>query len=125
VPQRCDADTRHQIEVLAAIDVIQTRALAAHERHRLTPVGLEHVLGLSLLNVVECDRHRTTCVQPASGARASASVSSLISLPPAITTSPTPCCSAARQACSFATMPLFAVPALTSRAASRLVSFAI
>ncbi len=44
VAQRCDADPRHEVQVLTAIDVIETRPLAAHERHRLTPVGLQHVL---------------------------------------------------------------------------------
>ena len=61
-----------------------------------------------------CSRQATPSRRPARRAR--------VSLPPAITTSPTPCCSAARHACSFATMPLFAVPALTSCAASRVWS---
>jgi hypothetical protein len=53
VTQRGDADAGHEIEVLAAIDVIETRSVSAHERHRLTPVGLKHVPGLSPLDVVE------------------------------------------------------------------------
>ena len=58
----------HEVEILAAVDVVQTRAVAAHERHRLAPVGLQHVLRFARLDVVEGHFHRTTCVQPVSDA---------------------------------------------------------
>ena len=38
--------------VLTTVDIVQTRALATYERHRLTPVGLQHVPGFPRLDVV-------------------------------------------------------------------------
>src|SRR4030095_319677 len=99
--------------------------LALHERHRLTTVGMEDVLGFPCLYAVEGRSHRTTCVHPESREEASAKVPSRVFLPSALTTSPPPPCNAERHACSLATMPLFAVPALTRRAASRVVSRSI
>ena len=53
VAERGHADARQQIEVLAALGVEQTHALAAHERDRLPPVGLQHVPRFPRLNVVD------------------------------------------------------------------------
>src|SRR5689334_10504873 len=120
VAERGDADTGDEVEILAAVDIIEARATAAYEGDRLTLVGRHHVLRFERLDPVERPLlHRTTCVHPASGPFAAASASSLTSRPLAMSTSPTPFRSAARQASSFATMPLFAVPALIICAARR------
>jgi hypothetical protein len=66
VAERRDADAGHEVEVGAAVGVVQARPLTAHEDDRLAPVGLQHVAGFLRLNVVERYRHGTTCVQPVS-----------------------------------------------------------
>src|SRR5215510_1200912 len=120
VAKRSDAYSGHQVQVFAAIDVVETRAAAANERDRLPLVSLDNVPLFEPLDVVQRQLvHRTTCVHPASGPLAAPSASSSTSRPFAITTSPTPWRRAARHASSFATIPLFAVPDLIKRAACR------
>ena len=52
VAERRDADAGQQVEVLAPFGVVQAHALAAHERHRLAAVGLQHMPRFARLNVV-------------------------------------------------------------------------
>src|SRR5687768_14926833 len=95
-----DADARHEVQILATVDVVQARARATHERHRLTPVRLEHVLGLFRLDLVEGRLHRiTTWVVPSCACRAAASCSKSMLRPLMISTSPTPRFRAAVHAC--------------------------
>src|SRR5262249_22152908 len=119
VAERRDADPRQQVEVFTAVDVIEARTLPAHERHRLTLVGLQDVALLAGPDVVECHFHRTNLLQSGCTAFRLANVSNSRRRPLATSTSPTPCVTASRHAWSLATIPLLAVPAFTSCAASR------
>src|SRR5687768_17689519 len=125
VAERGHTNARDEVQVFAAVDVVQARAAATDECDRLAFVGLKHVPRLEVADLVEGYLHFTTCVQPGPGVVAPASVSNATPRPLAITTSPTPRRSAARHASSFATIPLFAVPVLISWAAARDVSLAI
>ena len=116
-PSDGDADAREEVEVLAAVDVVETRALAAHERHRLAPVGLQHVLRFARLDVVEChvsSHHlcaRRTCAVAVDARAGAPRARPSASRPLTITTSPTPASSAARQAAQLRHHAgLFAVP---------------
>ncbi len=53
VAERRDADARQQVEVLAALGVVEAHALAAHERQRRAAVRLQDVPGFACLNVFE------------------------------------------------------------------------
>ena len=61
VPERGDADAGEQIDVLPAFGIPQTNALAADERHRLPPVGLQHMARLAPHHLVQyhCHHHTT------------------------------------------------------------------
>jgi hypothetical protein len=50
VPEYRHANARHEVEIAAAVDVLDAAALAAYEHHRLPLVGLQHVLGFERLN---------------------------------------------------------------------------
>ena len=58
VAERRDPDAREEIDVLAIIGVVQAHALAADERHGLTPVGLQHMARLAPHDIVDHHRHR-------------------------------------------------------------------
>ena len=57
VAERRDADAREQVQVLAALGVPQAHALAADQRDRLAPIGLQHVARLAPHNVVDGGWH--------------------------------------------------------------------
>src|SRR5688572_5957727 len=114
VTERGDANAGDEVEILAAVDIVQTRPVPPDEGDRLTLIGLQHVARFTRLDLVEGHRHFTTCVQPARDAELAARDSSRTSRPLAITTSPTPRFRAVRQASSLATIPLLAVPILIS-----------
>src|SRR5678815_3514505 len=104
VAERSHAYSGHQVEVFAAVHVVQARAVAANERDRLPLVGLDNVSRFERLDVIQRQLvHRTTCVHPASGPFAAPSASNSTSRPFAMRTSSTPCRRAARHASSFAT----------------------
>ena len=77
--ERCHANPRHEVEVLASVHVEQPGARAAHEGDGLPPVGLDDVASFTCFDVVECLCHRlchrTTCVHPAIGPLAATSAS--------------------------------------------------
>ncbi len=50
VAQRRDADPGQQVEIFAAVDVVQPNAFATDEHHRLPPVGLQHMALLPRLD---------------------------------------------------------------------------
>ncbi len=58
VTERRDADARQQIDVFAVVGVVQMHALAADERDRLPPVGLQNVARLAPHHIVDHHRHR-------------------------------------------------------------------
>ena len=53
VAERGNADSRQQIEVLAALGVVQSHALTADEGDRVSAVGLQHVARFARLNLFE------------------------------------------------------------------------
>ena len=117
-PSDVDADARHEVEILAAVDVVETRAAAAHERHRLTPVGLEHVPRFAAPGCrrVSSSSHHLC----AAGQRRLCAAPACRAARPGRWQSPRrrrPCAAPRGTLRSLATMPLFAVPALISCAA--------
>jgi hypothetical protein len=53
-----DANARQEVDVLAALGVVQTRTVAAHERDRHALVGLQHVLRVDALDLARCAHGR-------------------------------------------------------------------
>ena len=52
VAERADADAGEQVEILAALVVVHTHTLAAHQHDRRAAVGLNDVLRLELANLI-------------------------------------------------------------------------
>src|SRR6185295_8289438 len=123
VTQRRDADAGQQIDVLAAVRIIETHALAADERHRIALVRLQHEPRFPGNDVVNHNRHRSVLTTSATIRVAcpgttpvAADSSAARSRPSTITTSSTPAASACSHARSLAIMPAVAVPSPTSAA---------
>mgnify|MGYP003694479805 CR=1 FL=1 len=65
VTQRRDADAGQQIDILAAVRVVETDALAADERHRVALVDRQHVFRFACYDVVHHHRHRSALITSA------------------------------------------------------------
>src|SRR5439155_7540945 len=108
VAERRDADARQQVQILATVGIEQTCTLAAHQRDRLPPIGLQHMPRFKSLNVFHHNRHdlrpllvrlepdcyiRTAAINrvaPGGAALSAAASKAARSRPSTITTSPTP-----------------------------------
>src|SRR5262249_2183784 len=121
VAEADDRETAEEVEVLLALAVPETRALAAHERDRQPAVRLHHVLGVERLDLVE-SRH---CVLPSSSFTTIVPIPSRVknsssnacgTRPSRMCARPTPFFSASTHDRTFGIMPSEIFPAASRRA---------
>ena len=117
-----DRDTRHEIEVLLALGVVQIRSFSVFECQRDAPVVLEEVFRALLFDFFVVHDHHFVIIVPWSTDLITSETIERGSFPFTIRTFATPAFNALRHASTFGTIPPDMMPFAISSSTSFSVS---